>query len=188
VDAVSSSRQPPAGAYKVLYLFTGAADGDTPGNLINSGGVLYGTTIGGGGANDAGTIYKMTTAGTLTTLYTFTGDSDGGHPTGRLIRDGNGNIHGVAQSGGDSKCKCGVVYRLSSTGTESVLHSFKNRRTESFRLAVSWIWAARFTDRQPKAEAAVFNRTVVAFFSKLGTPAPSPFFTLSRAQPTARSR
>jgi uncharacterized repeat protein (TIGR03803 family) len=46
--------------YTMLYTFTGGNDGEyTISNLVLRGGKLYGTTIE-GGANDAGTIYRLT--------------------------------------------------------------------------------------------------------------------------------
>jgi uncharacterized repeat protein (TIGR03803 family) len=38
-------------------------------------GEFYGTTVG-GGANNAGTVFKMTTSGTLTKLYDFCSQTD----------------------------------------------------------------------------------------------------------------
>ena len=69
-------------------------------------------------------MFKLDTAGVFTVLYTFTGGADGGLPTGRLTIDANGNLHGVTELGGDSKCNCGVVFRLDSSGNETVVHKF----------------------------------------------------------------
>lgn len=47
-------------AYTLLYTFTGGSDGEyTISNLVSRGGKLYGTTLG-GGANDAGVVYRLT--------------------------------------------------------------------------------------------------------------------------------
>jgi uncharacterized repeat protein (TIGR03803 family) len=116
------------GTETVLYRFTGGADGGAPQGLIqDTVGNLYGvadaTT-----APYGGTVWKLGTSGVLTVLYTFTGGSDGGAPIGRLIRDTNGNIHGVTAFGGDMSCYppqgCGTVYRLDASGNEKVLHRF----------------------------------------------------------------
>ena len=63
----------PGGTLTTLYSFcpqTNCTDGAGPqaGLVQAANGDLYGTTIG-GGANDDGTIFKITPGGTLTTLY-----------------------------------------------------------------------------------------------------------------------
>ena len=92
---------------------------------------LYGTTAG-GGANSQGTLYKLTSAGAETTLHTFTGGTDGGRPWESLVMDSLGNLYGTATDGGNVQCViqaypyvgCGTVFKVSSTGTETVLHTF----------------------------------------------------------------
>ena len=119
-----------AGNETVLYRFTGGADGSNPQGLVrDSAGNLYGAAIY-SGTSSVGTLFKLDTAGTFSVLYTFTGGTDGGFPSGRLIRDLNGNIHGVASIGGmaGTGCShprdCGVVFRLSAAGTETVIKKF----------------------------------------------------------------
>ena len=53
--------------------------------------------------------------------HTFTG-GDGGLPTAVLIQDSAGNLYGTTSSGGDSGL--GVVFKLDTGNTETVLHSF----------------------------------------------------------------
>ncbi len=60
-------------------------------------------------------------APTETVLHSFTG-SDGSFPHGELVIDSNGNLYGMASSGGASNR--GVVFKLSPDGAETVLHSF----------------------------------------------------------------
>jgi len=56
-------------AYKIVYGFKGAPDGDTPnGNLIYTGDAFYGTTTTGGGS-DLGTLFKLLPSGKETLLY-----------------------------------------------------------------------------------------------------------------------
>ena len=57
-----------------LYSFTGANDGANPeaGLVQGSDGYFYGTTYG-GGTNDYGTVFKISTNGALTSLYSFAG-------------------------------------------------------------------------------------------------------------------
>lgn len=60
-------------------------------------------------------------------LYTFSGGTDGGTPYSGLLRDGAGNLYGTTYAGGDlndTGCDCGVVFRVSKTGVETVLYAF----------------------------------------------------------------
>ncbi len=94
-------------------------------------GALYGTTFA-GGSNGNGTVYNlrpnptacpMPCPWTATFLHGFGGDHDGSYPTyGDIIFDQAHNIYGTALGGGDYGY--GVVYELTSSGTESVLYSF----------------------------------------------------------------
>ena len=113
----------PSGTETVLHTFTGGSDGGIPraGLIADTGGNLYGTTAG-GGASNAGTVFKLSPSGTETVLYSFTG-SDGSGPFAGLIADSSGNLYGTTQSGGASGGH-GVVFKLSPGGTETVLYSF----------------------------------------------------------------
>ena len=59
---------------------------------------------------------------TKNVIYSFTGGSDGADPLAGLVRDGVGNLYGTTYAGGDYGA--GTVFRLDTTGKESVLHSF----------------------------------------------------------------
>jgi uncharacterized repeat protein (TIGR03803 family) len=64
---------------------------------------------------------------TFTTLYRFTGGSDGGNPYPGLIQDAAGNLYGNTFYGGDLNCApggCGVIFKVNSTGKETVVHAF----------------------------------------------------------------
>jgi len=118
------------GQFKVLHSFTGGRDGSNPiaGLTRDKQGNLYGVTIGGGKRNcqpvgGCGTIFRLDLAGNFTVLHAFTGGPDGGNPYGGLIVDPAGNLFGTTINGGDSTCKCGVVFRLVGS-TETVLHTF----------------------------------------------------------------
>lgn len=123
----------PTGQETVLYAFT-LAEGGFPeaGLLRDSAGNLYGTTTfgGGAGAGPSGTVFKLDSAGNFSTLHAFSGGADGGEPTSVLIQDKAGNLYGTTQAGGivpsNGECffGCGVVFKLDSTGKESVLYSF----------------------------------------------------------------
>jgi uncharacterized repeat protein (TIGR03803 family) len=108
----------------VLYSFTGGADGGYPigGVTRDADGNLYGTTSG-GGASNAGVVFKIDALGKETALYTFTGVADGGFPLWVVLaRDAAGNLFGTTSGGGASNA--GVVFKVDPTGNETVLYSF----------------------------------------------------------------
>ena len=67
-------------------------------------------------------------AQTFETLYSFSGGADGRGPFAGVIRDSVGNLYGTTWEGGDlSACDglgCGVVFKIDSTGKETVLYAF----------------------------------------------------------------
>ena len=70
----------------------------------------------------------MSSGGTETVFYSFTGGADGRGPNG-LIRDAAGNLYGTTFEGGavssaGSGEGCGLVFKLSPIGAETVLHTF----------------------------------------------------------------
>jgi uncharacterized repeat protein (TIGR03803 family) len=119
----------PTGTLTVLYTFCPlgsktCTDGSFPfsGLVRDSAGNLYGTTSA-GGAYDVGTVFRLSSDETLTTLHSFVSDSaDGYQPHGGLLMDSNGNLYGTTCYGG--KYGAGTVYRVTSTGTENIMHSF----------------------------------------------------------------
>ncbi len=122
-----------------IYSFLDGTDGGVPNGFISMdhSGNIYGAASAGGNLADCngggcGVIFKVTLAGKESVLYTFTGGADGGGPNGSLLRDAQGNLYGTAYFGGDSQCTsipnfagCGVVFKISPTGKEIVLHAFK---------------------------------------------------------------
>jgi uncharacterized repeat protein (TIGR03803 family) len=86
-------------------------------------GALYGTTYN-GGSKGLGTAFKVTvTTGTFTLLHSFVGGtSDGANPTGGLTLGTDGNFYGTTQMGGSSSE--GVVFKMTTSGTVTILHSF----------------------------------------------------------------
>jgi uncharacterized repeat protein (TIGR03803 family) len=113
-------------------------DGILPTALVQaSDGNFYGTTEQGGtsscvygGTNyGCGTLYKITPSGTLTTLYNFcsqSGCTDGEIPTGPLVQGTDGNLYGTTGAGGTGPCSsgCGTIFKITTTGTLTTLHSF----------------------------------------------------------------
>lgn len=120
----------PAGKFGIVHRFGGSTDGYEPeGSLIiDPQGNLYGTAVTGGGGSHYGTVYKIDKSGNETVLYAFTLKADGGLPYGNLVRDSAGNLYGTTELGGDLPCHgdgCGVIYELSPSGVETVLHDFE---------------------------------------------------------------
>ncbi len=111
------------GTEKVLYSFKGAPDGALPyaGVVLDAQGNLYGTTNS-GGADDQGTVYKLTPEGVETILHSFTGGADGGEPFGAVTFDAAGNLYGTTNYGGSHFS--GVVFKLTPAGEESVVYNF----------------------------------------------------------------
>jgi uncharacterized repeat protein (TIGR03803 family) len=118
------------GKETVLHTFAGPPDGEQPnaGLVRDKAGNLYGTTVYGGASTacgyGCGTVFKVDPKGNETVLYSFAGGADGSGPGAPLFLDGGGNIYGTA-GGGGSPCNCGVVFKLDTTGSETVLYAFK---------------------------------------------------------------
>ena len=124
--------------FSVLYTFTNPADGSTPVSLtVDAAGNLYGTTL--GGANAAGTVFKLDPAGNKTTLYQFKQVPDGNGPV-NVVRDSAGNLYGATFEGG-STCffqqGCGTVFKLDANGNETILHRFGRGTDGRFANAVT---------------------------------------------------
>src|ERR1019366_5991689 len=58
-----------------------------------------------------------------TVLHTFTDGQDGAGPLAGLIQASDGNFYGVTRYGGGAS-GCGVVYRITPSGTLTTLHEF----------------------------------------------------------------
>ncbi len=117
----------PGGQLTTLYSFcsqTGCTDGvHPPAGLVQAGGNFYGTTRS-GGANGAGTIFKVTPGGQLTTLYSFcsqTGCTDGANPYAGLVQVG-ANLYGTTEDGGTNGA--GTVFKVTPAGQLTTLYSF----------------------------------------------------------------
>lgn len=117
--------------FTTLYTFQGGADGESPnGVILDPAGNMYGTTQA-GGETIFGTVFKLTPAGVKTILYNFQGSTDGSEPHGNLALDSKGNLYGTTAYGGDMNVQCGfgpggcgVVFRVTPQGHETVLHRF----------------------------------------------------------------
>jgi uncharacterized repeat protein (TIGR03803 family) len=112
-----------SGKETVLYSFTGGADGCLPygAPVMDKLGNLYGTTSQCGSSFE-GTVWKLSKGGKETVLYNFTGGADGGDPQAGVILDAKGNLYGTSALGGANSR--GTVFKLSPSGTLTVLYSF----------------------------------------------------------------
>ncbi|HVM92550.1 MAG TPA: choice-of-anchor tandem repeat GloVer-containing protein [Terriglobales bacterium] len=135
--------------YSVLHTFCSqadCADGAYPysGVMMDSEGNLYGTTALGGLPDlctiaysvGCGVVFKLDMAGNETALYAFSAP-DGDNPEAGLIRDANNNLYGMTLYGGNENrpCNtggCGVVFRVTPGGAESVLYAFKGEEDGAF--------------------------------------------------------
>ena len=108
---------------KVLYNFGGGSDGGDPYATMtrDAAGNLY-STVDYGGTNFAGGVFKVAPSGAETMLYSFTGGADGAYPFSSVVRDSAGNLYGTTSMGGSANS--GVVFKVDSSGTETVLHNF----------------------------------------------------------------
>lgn len=143
-----------SGEETLLYSFSGGSDGDGPDSvlLFDPQGNLYGTTKNGGSSvvcdGGCGTVFELSPGNgnggwKETVLYSFCSLSDcadGEQPlTGPLVRDSDGNLYGTTYFGGTYRnCNgdaCGVVFKLDTTGNETVLHSFTGGSDGAFPYA-----------------------------------------------------
>lgn len=123
-----------------LYSFQDQPDGASPygGVIFDKDGNLYGTTYY-AGANDVGTVYKLTHnngSWTESVIYSFKGGSDGDAPISTLVTDAKGNLYGTTSDGGAASCGCGTIFRLThgsgGTWTESVAYRFPGTPQAAF--------------------------------------------------------
>lgn len=113
----------------VLYRFTGGSDGGNPTGYVtfDAADNIYGTTEGGGSANE-GTVFKLAHSGsswTESVLHSFNAQSDGEFPQSGVIFDSAGNLYGTAMFGGPNND--GTVFELTPSGsgwTEQTLYGF----------------------------------------------------------------
>jgi uncharacterized repeat protein (TIGR03803 family) len=120
-----------AGSEKLLHRFADGSDGAFPsGALINVNGLLYGTTSGGGGDFDLGTVYTISTGGAENVLHRFNVRHSGAQvPLASLI-DVNGTLYGTTSAGGSSGG--GTIYSMSVTGKVKVLYNFSGGSDGSY--------------------------------------------------------
>lgn len=113
-----------SGNETVLHTFTGGNDGESPSSnlAIDSSGNLYGTT-GFGGTGKWGVMFKIDTSNNYSIFYNFcsqTNCADGSNPGGYL-HISSGNIFGINQGNGQQPEPYGDIFKITTTGAESVL-------------------------------------------------------------------
>ncbi|MGO8794606.1 MAG: choice-of-anchor tandem repeat GloVer-containing protein [Candidatus Sulfotelmatobacter sp.] len=121
-----------AGVYSVIFTFSQSTTGVGVYGLVQgSDGNLY-AAANVGGADNAGTIVKVTTAGVLKETHTFNPDNDGGHgpfyPVAIPMLASNGTLYGTTQSGG--VYGQGTIYDLSSVFGLDDFYSFGDGTTD----------------------------------------------------------
>jgi uncharacterized repeat protein (TIGR03803 family) len=117
---------------KTLYAFKDQPDGALPygGVILDKSGNLYGTTYY-AGANDVGTVYKLTRGSNSwaeTVLYSFKGGADGSSPISTLVADSAGNLYGTTSDGGGG-CGCGVIFKMTPKANGGWVESVPYRFT-----------------------------------------------------------
>ncbi len=121
----------PGGTLTTLYNFCSQSfcvDGTVPVAVLvqAADGDFYGTTVL-GGANESGTVFRITPHGTLTTLYSFCSQyacTDGSSPYAGLVQDTDGDLYGTARNGGLGASPAGTFFKINSSGTLSTLYTF----------------------------------------------------------------
>jgi uncharacterized repeat protein (TIGR03803 family) len=114
---------------KLIHSFAEGTDGALPyaGLIGDSKGNGYGTTYLGGKSPacllGCGTVYKISPSGNLTIVHAFVGGTtDGCIPRGLLVIDKSGNLYGTTPGCGTNNA--GTAFKISSSGTETILHNF----------------------------------------------------------------
>jgi uncharacterized repeat protein (TIGR03803 family) len=79
-------------------------------------------------------VFAVTHTGTGVILHNFQNNgTDGYNPYAPMIRDSLGNLYGVTYSGGSTQgCSngCGTVFKISTSGVETILHDFVGNGTD----------------------------------------------------------
>jgi uncharacterized repeat protein (TIGR03803 family) len=113
-----------SGTFTLLSALPGGSDSAL---MQVPGGDLYGTTVA-GGANNEGTVFKMSLRGKVTTLYSFCAQqphcADGAQPLAGLVQGANGDLYGTTSVGGTGS-DYGTVFKITRNGAFTSLVSFQ---------------------------------------------------------------
>ncbi|HEY1428110.1 MAG TPA: choice-of-anchor tandem repeat GloVer-containing protein [Candidatus Tumulicola sp.] len=136
----------PSGVENIIYRFPGGETGALPSSgLTKLNSVFYGEAAAGGKGTcyyadqqGCGLVYSVTKSGIAKVIYTFAGGADAASPTGGLTAYG-ADLYGTSTAGGaNPKCgssyigACGTVFKVSPSGTETVLHRFSGKRDGAY--------------------------------------------------------
>lgn len=144
-----------SGTVKVLYRFKGGRDGAYPqDSMTYLNGAFYGTTYDGGFESlcpgGCGTVFEFNpSTNQERVIYRFKGGADGIQPVSGLLAfraelfgttafGGTGNMGPCSIYGGTH---CGTIFKVTTTGTETVLHNFEGPRSDGNRP-----WTARLLE------------------------------------------
>ncbi len=138
-----------AGTVTILHQFaTDESEGYLAygGLLKGSDGFIYGTTSSAGAVTGSttggcGTVFQAGLDGSFQTLHVFSGPGptligDGCVPWATLVQAKDGSLYGTTNYGGFAKANCiaggcGIIFRLTRSGTESILHRFTATSVDS---------------------------------------------------------
>ena len=110
-----------SGTFATIYQFDNAHGSSVIASLTQSmdGNLLR--TAWQGGANNCGTIFRVTTSGVPVWYYSFPCGQGGANPYGQIVQ-ANGNFYGTTQQGGNGGF--GTIFKLDQRGLVSILYRF----------------------------------------------------------------
>jgi uncharacterized repeat protein (TIGR03803 family) len=119
-DASTFYKVTPSGTFKTVHTLTTAQGQQCQHTTLGSDGNFYaGCNL--GGANNNGTLFKISATGSLTVLHNVTAATDGLAPS-TLKQAKDGNFYGAMYQNGPHNA--GTIFKLTTNGTYTVLHSF----------------------------------------------------------------
>jgi len=122
-----------SGEEMLLHSFDGTHGWSPIAGLIDVNGTLYGTTAFGEESVGRGIVFKISTSGKESTIYNFPpSKSNGDEPEGDLLNI-NGTLYGTTEHGGTDNM--GTVYAVTTSGAQTVLHSFAGSPDGSYPYA-----------------------------------------------------
>jgi len=122
----------PTGTLTTLWNFDNGTDDSVPvyTTLLGKDNNMYGVSVGQYNGQ-YGVFFRVSSAGAFAALrdFAYTNGANPNLPT----QGADGDFYGTAQAGGDPTCRCGVVYKATSTGVVTVLHAFKGYPNDGYR-------------------------------------------------------
>jgi uncharacterized repeat protein (TIGR03803 family) len=117
-----------SGTFSTIYQFDNASGQGVVGSLLlGTDGNLYGTAVQ-GGANNCGTVFKMTTAGIILHYYSFKCGLEGAYPASTLLQASDGDFYGTTTAGGYNGQ--GTVFKMGQKGLVSILYRFRGKPSD----------------------------------------------------------